>query len=149
MCSVREICEHTCCITSQHILKSVHSIQLAGAVSLVQCPGAPRIPFFLGRKPPVAASPPNLVPEPFDTVQTILQRFGEVGFTAAEVVAVVGGSHSVAGADDIVPNQAGYLLICFSTSTHLLTRHCSVPFDQTPALFDSKCFNQTMQLNTH
>lgn len=73
----------------------------------MQCPGAPRIPFFLGRPQPVAASPPNLVPEPFDSVADILQRFGEVGFTPDEVVAVVGGSHSVAGADDIVPNMQG------------------------------------------
>ncbi len=56
----------------------------------------------------MAASPPGLVPEPFDSVQSILQRFGEVGFSAEEVVAVVGGSHSIAGADDIVPNMKGY-----------------------------------------
>lgn len=61
----------------------------------------------MGRAHPVAASPPGLVPEPFDSVQTILKRFGEVGFTSDEVVAVVGGSHSVAGADDIVPNEQG------------------------------------------
>ena len=61
----------------------------------------------MGRSHPVAASPPGLVPEPFDSVQDILKRFGEVGFTADEVVAVVGGSHSVAGADDIVPNEEG------------------------------------------
>ena len=57
----------------------------------------------------MAASPPGLVPEPFDSVQSILQRFGEVGFSAEEVVAVVGGSHSIAGADDIVPNMKGYV----------------------------------------
>lgn len=62
----------------------------------------------MGRPQPIAASPPGLVPEPFDNITSILQRFGEVGFSPAEVVAVVGGSHSVAGADDIVPNQQGY-----------------------------------------
>ncbi|KAH9483363.1 Versatile peroxidase VPL1 [Psilocybe cubensis] len=97
-------------------------IQLAGAVSLVQCNGAPRIPFLLGRAPPKAASPPDLVPEPFDSIPKILQRFKEVGFSPAEVVAVVGGSHSVAGADDIVPNLEG------------------VPFDQTPDVFDTQIF---------
>lgn len=76
----------------------------------------------MGRPPPIAASPPNLVPEPFDSVADILQRFGEVGFTAEEVVATVGGSHSVAGADDIVPNMQG------------------VPFDQTPSVFDTQIF---------
>ena len=104
-----------------HGLINFRSIQLAGAVSLVQCPGAPRIPFFFGREQPVAASPPGLVPDPFDSVESIMTRFGEVGFlTPEEVVAVVGGSHSVAGADDIVPGQQG------------------VPFDQTPSVFDSQ-----------
>ncbi|KJA16269.1 class II peroxidase [Hypholoma sublateritium FD-334 SS-4] len=97
-------------------------IQLAGAVSLVQCPGAPRIPFFMGRALPKAASPPNLVPQPTDDITTILERFGSVGFSPAEVVAVVGGSHSVAGADDVVPNFQG------------------IPFDQTPSQFDTQIF---------
>ncbi|KDR73358.1 hypothetical protein GALMADRAFT_101039 [Galerina marginata CBS 339.88] len=97
-------------------------IQLAGAVSLVQCPGAPRIQFFKGRAQPKAASPPNLVPEPFDSVQSILARFQPLGFTVPEIVAIIGGSHSIAGADDIVPNQQG------------------VPFDQTPDVFDSQIF---------
>lgn len=83
------------------------SVQLAGAVSLVQCPGAPRIPFFSGRAAPVAPAPSGLVPQPFDSVAKILERFGEVGFSPPEVVVVVGGSHSVAGADDIVPNMQG------------------------------------------
>jgi len=97
-------------------------IQLAGALSLVQCPGAPRIPFFMGRAQPKAASPPNLVPEPFDSVQDILQRFGELGFSVEETVAVIGGSHSIAGADDVVPNQEG------------------IPFDETPSVFDTQIF---------
>lgn len=89
---------------------SINSIQLAGAVSLVQCPGAPRIPFFMGRPLPVAPSPPNLVPEPFDSVASILQRFHEVGFEMPEeIVSVIGGAHSIAGADDIVPNMEGYV----------------------------------------
>jgi hypothetical protein len=98
-------------------------IQLAGAVSLVQCPGAPRIPFFMGRAQPKAASPPGLVPQPFDSVASILERFNEVGFTTPEqVVSVVGGSHSIAGADDIVPGLQG------------------LPFDQTPNIFDTQIF---------
>ncbi len=56
----------------------------------------------------MAASPPDLVPQPTDSITSILERFGSVGFSPAEVVAVVGGSHSVAGADDVVPNFAGY-----------------------------------------
>ncbi|KAF4611822.1 hypothetical protein D9613_004612 [Agrocybe pediades] len=82
-------------------------VQLAGAVSLTRCNGAPRAKFLMDRPQPKAAAPNLLVPEPFDSVQTILQRFGELGFTKEETVAVIGGSHSVAGADDIVPNEQG------------------------------------------
>ncbi len=61
------------------LTSSNSSIQLAGALSLVQCPGAPRIPFFMGRPLPKAASPPNLVPQPTDSITSILERFGSVG----------------------------------------------------------------------
>lgn len=43
------------------------SIQLAGAVGVSNCPGAPRLNFFLGRPAAKAASPDLLVPEPFGT----------------------------------------------------------------------------------
>lgn len=65
------------------------SIQFAGAVAVSNCPGAPQIPFFLGRPMPVQAADDGLVPEPFDTVDHILARFadaGPVGFEDVEVV---------------------------------------------------------------
>lgn len=85
----------------------------------------------------MAPSPPGLVPEPFDSVQSILQRFGEVGFSAAEVVAIVGGSHSIAGADDIVPNMVGYVWQSKKSGMERYSQIFRIPFDQTPALFDS------------
>jgi len=97
-------------------------IFLAGAVSLAQCPGAPQVKFSLGRPQPKAASPPNLVPEPFDLVQTILARMLAGGnFSPQEVIALL-SSHSVAGADTIIPNLQG------------------VPFDSTPSVFDTQIF---------
>lgn len=66
-----------------------HSIHFAGTVAVSNCPGAPRIPFFLGRPNPTAAAPDGLVPEPFHTVDQILNRFadaGPVGFEDVEVV---------------------------------------------------------------
>jgi cytochrome c peroxidase len=96
-------------------------IQLAGAVSLINCPGAPRIKFSLGRPQPVAASPPNLVPEPFDSVQKILARFKDVGFSPEETVVLI-SSHSIAGADDVDPSIPG------------------TPFDSTPSVYDSQLF---------
>ncbi|KAF5370845.1 hypothetical protein D9758_002113 [Tetrapyrgos nigripes] len=97
------------------------SIQLAGAVGVSNCPGAPRIPFFMGRPAPTEASPDGLIPEPFDSVDTILARFSDAGFSAAEVVALL-ASHTVAAADTVDPTIPG------------------TPFDSTPDLFDSQFF---------
>jgi len=96
-------------------------IQLAGALSFTNCAGAPRVKFALGRPPPKAASPPGLVPEPFDNVDVILKRFGEVGFSTLEVVSLL-ASHSSAGADDVDPTIPG------------------TPFDSTPEIFDTQIF---------
>ncbi|KAF5357392.1 hypothetical protein D9758_005879 [Tetrapyrgos nigripes] len=96
-------------------------IQLAGAVGVSNCPGAPKIPFFMGRPAPKAASPDGLIPEPFDSVDKILARFSDAGFSAAEVVALL-ASHSVAAADTVDSTIPG------------------TPFDSTPDLFDSQFF---------
>lgn len=96
-------------------------IQLAGAVSLVQCPGAPQIPFLLGRPPPKAPSPNFLVPEPFNTTTQILDRMGSVGFSPQEVVALL-SSHSIAGADTVDTSIPG------------------TPFDSTPSVYDTNIF---------
>ena len=70
------------------------------------CPGAPRIPFFLGRPEAKAPAADLTVPEPFgkprvnfgigmtshvaDNVTSILERFHDAGgFTPAEVVALL------------------------------------------------------------
>ncbi|PPQ64872.1 hypothetical protein CVT26_002590 [Gymnopilus dilepis] len=104
-----------------HVLSPGDFIQLAGALSLANCPGAPRVKFALGRPQPKAASPPNLVPEPFDSVDSILSRFGSVGFSPEEVIALL-SSHSVAGADTVDPSIPG------------------TPFDSTPSVFDTNIF---------
>ncbi|EEB98987.1 hypothetical protein MPER_01407, partial [Moniliophthora perniciosa FA553] len=64
-------------------------IQLAGAVGLSNCPGAPRLNFLFGRPPPKAASPDGLIPEPFDSVTKILNRFADAGFNSKEVIALL------------------------------------------------------------
>ncbi|KAF9453904.1 class II peroxidase [Macrolepiota fuliginosa MF-IS2] len=104
-------------------------IQFAGAVGLTNCPGAPRIQFFMGRPPAKAASPDLLVPEPFDSVTKILARFKDAGFNPDEVVALL-ASHSVAASDTIVPGLRG------------------VPFDSTPGVFDTQFFIETMLKGT-
>jgi cytochrome c peroxidase len=104
-------------------------IQFAGALSLANCAGAPRVNFALGRAQPKAASPPNLVPEPFDSVTKILARFASVGFSPEEVVAVL-SSHSIAGADDVDPTIPG------------------TPFDSTPSVFDTNIFTDVLLKGT-
>ncbi|KAK7461372.1 fungal class II heme-containing peroxidase [Stygiomarasmius scandens] len=99
-------------------------IQLAGAVGVSNCPGAPRIQFFLGRPDPVAASPDLLVPEPFDSVDKILARFADAGFSPDEVVSLL-ASHTIAAADHVDESIPG------------------TPFDSTPSSFDSQFFIET------
>ncbi|KXN90157.1 Versatile peroxidase VPL1 [Leucoagaricus sp. SymC.cos] len=113
-------------------------IQFAGAVGLTNCPGAPRIPFFLGRPPAKAASPDGLVPEPFDSVDKILARFEDAGFSPREVVALL-ASHSVAASDTLEPGVLRML-------TDKL--HRSVPFDSTPSEFDTQFFVETLLKGT-
>jgi cytochrome c peroxidase len=97
-------------------------IQFAGALSFAACPGAPRVQFSLGRPQPKAASPPNLVPEPFDNVDVILARMNAGGnFSPQEVIALL-SSHSIAGADTVDPTIPG------------------TPFDSTPSVFDTQIF---------
>ncbi|THU84144.1 manganese dependent peroxidase 1 [Dendrothele bispora CBS 962.96] len=104
-------------------------IQLAGAVGVSNCPGAPRLEFFLGRPAPKAASPDLLVPEPFDSVTKILARFADAGFNPNEVVALL-ASHTVAAADLVDPTIPG------------------TPFDSTPGIFDSQFFIETQLKGT-
>ena len=74
---------------AQHNISTADFIQFAGAVGLSNCPGAPRLEFLLGRPEATAPSPDLLVPEPFDTVDHILSRFADAGFTPEEVVALI------------------------------------------------------------
>ncbi|KAJ7577383.1 manganese dependent peroxidase 1 [Mycena floridula] len=104
-------------------------IQFAGAVGVSNCPGAPQLSFLMGRPPPKAASPDGLIPEPFDTVDTILARFADAGFSSAEVVALL-ASHTIAAADHVDPTIPG------------------TPFDSTPGFFDSQFFIETQLRGT-
>ncbi|KAI0743576.1 heme peroxidase [Daedaleopsis nitida] len=105
-------------------------IQLAGAIGVSNCPGAPRLNVFIGRIDATQPAPDLTVPEPFDTVDSILQRFSDAGgFTPAEVVALL-GSHTIAAADHVDPSIPG------------------TPFDSTPELFDTQFFIETQLRGT-
>ncbi|KAF8913717.1 manganese peroxidase 1 [Mucidula mucida] len=100
-------------------------IHFAGAVGVSNCPGAPRLEFLAGRSNVSRASPDLLVPEPFDSVTKILNRFGDAGFSSDEVVALL-ASHTIAAQDTIDPSIPG------------------TPFDSTPSDFDAQFFVETL-----
>ncbi|KAL0958842.1 hypothetical protein HGRIS_014160 [Hohenbuehelia grisea] len=106
---------------AKHGITAGDFIQFAGAVGVSNCAGAPRLNFFLGRPNATKASPDLLVPEPFDSITNILARFKEVGFSPAEVVALL-GSHTIAAADHVDETIPG------------------TPFDSTPGVFDTQLF---------
>ncbi|KAJ8473553.1 hypothetical protein ONZ45_g16254 [Pleurotus djamor] len=114
---------------AKHNISAGDFIQLAGAVGVSNCPGSPKMSFFLGRPEATAPAPDGLVPEPFDSVDTILARMGDAGLTPVEVVWLL-ASHSVAAADLVDPTIPG------------------TPFDSTPALFDSQFFIETQLFGT-
>ncbi|KAI0081249.1 melanin-decolorizing enzyme [Panus rudis PR-1116 ss-1] len=117
-------------IIARHNITVGDFIQFAGAVGVSNCPGAPRLDFFLGRPNATAPAPDKTVPEPFDTVDSILARFADAGgFSPEEVVALL-ASHSVAAADHVDPAIPG------------------TPFDSTPSVFDTQFFVETQLRGT-
>ncbi|KAF8274525.1 manganese dependent peroxidase 1 [Lactarius quietus] len=103
------------------ILSPGDFIQLAGAVGVSNCPGAPRLRFLLGRPNATAPAPDDMVPAPFDSTDVIFARFADAGFNTDEVVALL-ASHSIAASKIINPSIAG------------------APFDTTPDVFDTQFF---------
>ncbi|KAG6920086.1 hypothetical protein DXG01_010154 [Tephrocybe rancida] len=115
-------------VEKQKTFVAKHNIS-AGAVGVGNCPGAPRLKFFLGRPAAKAPSPDNLVPEPFDSVTKILARMADAGFSPNEVVALL-SSHSVAAADHVDPTIPG------------------TPLDSTPGDFDTQVFVEVLLAGT-
>ena len=88
---------------SNHNVTAGDLIQFAGAVGLTTCPGAPRLQFFAGRPNAKAPAPDGLIPEPQDSVTSILARMLDGGnFSPDEVIALL-ASHSIARADHVDP----------------------------------------------
>ncbi|TFY83700.1 hypothetical protein EWM64_g314 [Hericium alpestre] len=112
-----------------HNITAGDFIQFAGAVGVSNCPGAPQLEFMLGRPNATAPASDLTVPEPFDTVDSILSRFSDAGFTTDEVVALL-SSHTIAAADHVDPTIPG------------------TPFDSTPEIFDTQFFVETQLRGT-
>ncbi|TDL21880.1 manganese peroxidase 1 precursor [Rickenella mellea] len=99
-------------------------IQLAGAVGVANCAGAPRLSFLAGRPNATAPAPDGTVPDPFQPVDTILARMHDAGFSPDELVALL-ASHTMAAADKVDVTIPG------------------TPFDSTANVFDSQFFIET------
>ncbi|KAJ7628884.1 manganese peroxidase 1 precursor [Roridomyces roridus] len=113
----------------KHNISVADFIQFAATVSLTRCPGILQPPFMMGRIDAKAPAPEGTVPEPFQSVQTILARMADAGLSAAETVALL-ASHSIAGADNVDPTREGF------------------PFDSTPSVFDTQFFVETQLRGT-
>ena len=104
------------------------SIQFAGAVALSNCPGSPRLQFLAGRPEAQSASPPNLVPPPSGSVDSILSRMADAGFTADDTVALL-AAHSV-GRQEV---------------TDLTVP--GMPLDSTPGRFDGQFYLEVSKIS--
>ncbi|TDL25715.1 manganese peroxidase 3 [Rickenella mellea] len=100
-------------------------IQFAGAVGVGNCPGAPRLQFLAGRPNATIPADDGTVPEPQDSVDKILARMADAGFSPDELIALL-ASHTVARSDHVDP-----------TIQH-------VPFDTTPFTFDTQIFLEVL-----
>ncbi|EJD50213.1 generic peroxidase [Auricularia subglabra TFB-10046 SS5] len=107
------------------------AIQFGAAVGLSLCPGAPRIPAFVGRPNATQAAPDKTVPEPDDDPTTIFARMADAGFTPVELVHLL-ASHSIADQAGVDPEDVVL----------------GAPFDSTPFSFDSQVFLEVMLRGT-
>ena len=110
---------------NRHNVSAGDMVQFAATLGVSNCPGAPRLQFFADRPEPTAPAQDGAVPRPFDSVDTILERFADAGFSSAEVVHLL-ASHTIADSNLIVPG------------------HLGVPFDSTPFDFDGQFFLETL-----
>ncbi|EJD44423.1 generic peroxidase [Auricularia subglabra TFB-10046 SS5] len=107
------------------------AIQFGAAVGLSLCPGAPKIPAFVGRKNATRAAPDKTVPEPQDDLTKIFARMDDAGFSPSELIHLL-ASHSVADQAGVDPEP----------------QVLGAPFDSTPFEFDSQVFLEVMLRGT-
>ena len=110
---------------TRHLVSAGDLVQFAAAVGLSNCPGAPQLQFLAGRPNATIPAQDGAIPGPADSVDTILSRFADAGFTSNEVIHLL-ASHSVARSDEIIPD------------------HPATPFDSTPFNFDTQFFLETL-----
>lgn len=119
------ICGKLLSWTQKYDTSAADMIQFAAAIAISVCPLGPRVKALVGRKDGREAAPLNSVPNSRDPIDSILAKFAEKGFSADDVVALM-GTHSVAVQVNDDPAQAGKSL------------------DSTPSVYDTKFYQETM-----
>jgi hypothetical protein len=99
-------------------------IQFAAATAIAVCPLGPKVQALVGRKDSSKAAPIGSVPSSRDPVDKILSAFSAKGFSADDLVALL-GTHSVAVQVNDDPSQAGKAL------------------DSTPSKYDTTFYKET------
>ena len=109
---------------------SFNSVQFAGAVGVANCNGGPQLQFMAGRANSSEPAPSGLIPGPADSVDKILARMADAGFSADELVDLM-ASHSVAAQKNLdrvrVSLKAYYYHESDLTLVHNRTDHCRIP----------------------
>jgi hypothetical protein len=75
--------------------------------------------FLAGRLNFSIASPPGLVPDPFDPVDKIIARFADAGFAPNEIVDLL-ASHTIAAQDHVDPTIPVRILSIFLVAAHFI-----------------------------
>lgn len=104
----------------------------AGALGTSNCPGAPRLDFFLGRKDATRPAPDGLVPEPFDTLEDVFARLADASAGEFDEILTVWllTAHTIAATDHLDPTIPG------------------TPMDSTPHVWDTQFFIETQLRGT-
>ncbi|KAJ3131672.1 hypothetical protein HDU90_008124 [Geranomyces variabilis] len=82
-------------IPAQRKVSAADVIQLAAAYSIHLCTPGPLLNFKVGRVDALTENPASRIPSPADTIDTLLARFQDMGFTTGQFVALL-GAHSTA-----------------------------------------------------
>ncbi|KAJ4361857.1 hypothetical protein N0V83_010798 [Neocucurbitaria cava] len=110
--------------TTKYNVGAADMIQFAAATAISACPLGPKVQALVGRKDSSVAAPVGSVPSSKDPVDTILAAFSAKGFSAGDLVALL-GTHSVALQFFDDPSQAGKSL------------------DTTPDVYDMTFYKET------
>jgi len=118
------ICTKLKAWSDKYNVSAADMIQFAAATAIAVCPLGPKVQALVGRKDSSVAAPAGQVPSSKDSVERILAAFSAKGFSADDVVALM-GTHSVAVQVFDDPAQAGKAL------------------DSTPSTYDTLFYKET------